>query len=84
MAYGFQTEVIVQALGLAQGTVSKVLKRNREMVVPTLKARPGRPCKTTEREDRYLVLCAEMGVPSQQTPSVLSGDGSLIPLYPEC
>ena len=54
MAYGFQ-KVIAQALGIAQGIVLKVLKRNRETGVPTRKARPGRLRKTTEREDRYLL-----------------------------
>jgi len=51
-------KVIAQVLGIAQGTVSKVLKRNRETGVPTPRARSGRPRKTTEREDRYLLrLC---------------------------
>ena len=51
-------KVIAQALGLAEGKVSKVLKRNREMDVPTPRARPGRTRKTTDREDRYLLrLC---------------------------
>ena len=55
---GSKQKVIAQALGIAQGTVSKVLKRNRETGVPTPRARPGRPRKTTEREDRYLLrLC---------------------------
>jgi len=46
--------VIAQALVIAQGTVSKVFKRNRETSIPTPKARPGRPRKTTEREDLHL------------------------------
>jgi len=51
-------KVIAQALGIAQGTVSKVPKRNREKGVPTPRARPGRPRKRAEREDRYLLrLC---------------------------
>ena len=55
---GCKQKAITHALGIAQGTVSKVLKINRETVVPTPRARPGRPSKTTEREDRYLVrLC---------------------------
>jgi len=40
-------KVIAQALGIAQGTVSKVLKRNRETGVLTLRARLGRHSKTT-------------------------------------
>ena len=77
---GSKHKVIAQALGIVQGTVSKVLKINRETGVPTPRDRPGRPRKTAEREH----VCAEMGVPSQQKPFVLSGYGSLISLYPEC
>ena len=62
---------------------SKVIKRNRETGVPTPRARLGRPRKTTEREDVICYVCAEMGVLSQQTPFVLGGYGSLIPMYPE-
>ena len=58
-------KVIAQALGIAHGTVSKVLKRKRETGV-------------------ICYVRAEMGVPRQQTPFMLSGYGSLIPLYPEC
>jgi len=55
---GSKQKVIAQALGIAQGTVSKMLKRICETGVPTLRARPGRPRTTTEREDRYLLrLC---------------------------
>ena len=55
---GSEQKVIAQALGIAQGTVSKVRKRNRETGVPNPRARPGRTRKTTEREDRYLLrLC---------------------------
>jgi len=51
-------KVIVQALRVAQGAVSKVLKRNCETGVTTPRARPGCPRKTTKREDRYLLrLC---------------------------
>jgi len=45
-------KVIAQVLGIEQGTVSRVLKRNCETDVPTPRDRPGRPRKTTEREDR--------------------------------
>ena len=55
---GSKQKIIAQALGIAQGTVSKMLKRNRQTGVPTPSARPGRPRKTTEREDNYLLrLC---------------------------
>ncbi|KAK2144851.1 hypothetical protein LSH36_725g01085 [Paralvinella palmiformis] len=40
-------KVIAKVLGIAQGTVSKVLKRNRETGVPTPRARPGSSRKTT-------------------------------------
>ena len=58
---GSKPKVIVQGLGIAEGTVSKVLKRNRETDVPTPRARPGRPRKTTEREDRYLLRVCRNG-----------------------
>jgi len=58
---GSKQKVIAQALGIAQGTVSKVLKRNRETGVPTPRARPGRPRKTTEREDRSLSATCRNG-----------------------
>ncbi|KAK2140805.1 hypothetical protein LSH36_1241g00020 [Paralvinella palmiformis] len=55
---GSKHKVVAQALGIAQGTVSEVLKRNRETGVPTPRARPGRPRKIKERKDRYLLrLC---------------------------
>ena len=61
--------VIAQALGIALGTVSKALKRNREMGLPTPIARPGRSRKTTEREDRYLIrLCRNGRTKSANTP----------------
>ena len=51
-------KAIAQALGIAQGTISKMHKRNRETGVPTPRAKPGRPHTTTEREDLYLLrLC---------------------------
>ena len=55
---GSKQKVIAQVLRIAQGTVSKVRKKNRETGVPNPRARPGRTRKTTEREDRYLLrLC---------------------------
>ena len=53
---GSKQKVIAQALGIARGIVSKVFKGNRETGVPIPRARPGRPRKTTEREDSYLRL----------------------------
>ena len=46
---GSKQKVIAQALGIAQETVSTVLKRNRETGVPTHRARQGRPRRTTEK-----------------------------------
>lgn len=55
---GAKQNDIAVALGITQGAVSKIIKRHRETGVPTPRARSGRPRKTTEREDRYLVrLC---------------------------
>ena len=54
-------KVIAQALGIAQGTASKALKRNRETGVPTPRARQGRPHKTAEKEDRYLLRLCRYG-----------------------
>ena len=55
---GSKQKVIAQAFGIAQGTVSEVLKRNRETGVNIPRDRPGSHRKTTEREDRYLLrLC---------------------------
>ena len=63
---GSKQNVIDQALGTAQGTVSKVLKRNREMDLPTPRARPRR--KTIEREDHYLLrLCRNRCTKSANT-----------------
>jgi len=46
VAMGSKQKDIAQAPGIAQGTVLKVLKRNRETGVPTHRARPGCPRKT--------------------------------------
>ena len=65
---GSKQKVIDQALGIAQVTVSNVLKRNRETGLPTPIARPGRPRKTTEREDRCLIrLCRNGRIKSANT-----------------
>ena len=58
---GSKQKVIAQALGIAQETVSNVLKRNRETGVPTHRARQGRPHKTAEKEDRYLLRLCRYG-----------------------
>jgi len=55
---GSKQKIIVHALCIAQGTVSKVLKRNLE-ARPI--ARPGRSHKTTERKDLICYVCAENG-----------------------
>ena len=79
---GSKQKVIAQALGIAQETVSTVLKRNRETGVPTHRTRQGRPRKTTTKENRYLLrLCR---YEHAKSAFVLSGCGSLISLYPEC
>jgi len=60
---GSKQNVSTQALWIAQGTVSNVLKWNRETGVPTPRARPGRPRKTAKREDRYqLRLCRKVNL----------------------
>ena len=49
---------IAQILGMSQGAVSKVLKRNRVLGTPVPRPRPGRYRKTTRRDDRLLLrLC---------------------------
>ncbi|XP_064614483.1 uncharacterized protein LOC135478141 [Liolophura sinensis] len=52
---GAKQKDIAAALGVTQGAVSKIFKRHRQTGVPTPRPRSGRPRKTTEREDRYLV-----------------------------
>ena len=50
------------------GKSLKGLKRNHESVVPTPRARSGRPRKTTKRKDRYLLrLCRNGGTLSANT-----------------
>ena len=81
---GSKHKVVAQALGIAQGTVSEVLKRNRETGVNTPTARPEVLVRQQKEKTVICYVCAEIGVPSQQTPFVLSGYGSLISLYTEC
>jgi len=77
---GSKQKVIAQALGIAQGTVSKVLKRNRETGEPTHPEL--NPDVLVRQQKGKTVICyvyAEIGVPSQQKPFVLSGYGSQYP-----
>lgn len=49
---------IARTYRITQGAVSKILKRHRETGLTTPRPRSGRPKKTTERHDRYLLrLC---------------------------
>jgi len=77
-------KVIAQVLGIAQGTVSKVLKRNRETAYPHSELDPNFLVRQHKEKTVICYVCAEMGAPSQQISFVLSGYGSLILLYPEC
>ena len=55
---GLKQREIAAHYHITQGEVSKILKRNAVTGVPTPRARPGRPIKTTRRQDRLLVrLC---------------------------
>lgn len=47
---------IARSLGLTQGAVSKILKRNRETGTPVQRPRSGRPRISTARQDRWLVM----------------------------
>lgn len=51
---------IARHFNISQGQVSKILKRQAEMGVPTPRPRPGRHRKTTRRQDRLLTrLCIQ-------------------------
>ena len=52
---------IARQYGISQGAVSKVLKRHAETGVPTSRPRPGRPKKTTARQDRLLTRMCTQG-----------------------
>lgn len=55
---GVKQSAIARQYNISQGTVSKILKRKNETGEPTARPRPGRPLKTTRRQDRLLVrLC---------------------------
>ena len=46
---------IAMQYNITQGMLSKILKRNAITGVPTPRPRPGRPLKTTKRQDRLLI-----------------------------
>ena len=50
-----QQTAIARQYNITQGEVSKILKRNAETGVPTLRSCPGRPIKTTRRQGRFLL-----------------------------
>lgn len=52
---GVKQREIARQYRITQGAVSKILKRNAENGIPTPRPRPGRPLKTTRRQDRLLV-----------------------------
>ena len=51
---GQKQRSIARFYHISQGTVSKILKRNDMTGVPTHMPRPGRPIKTTRRQDHLL------------------------------
>lgn len=64
--YGLKQKTIARQVGIPQGTVSKILKRHRQTGKPTQRPRPGRPRKTSARDDRLLIrLCMD----SRTTPT---------------
>jgi hypothetical protein len=74
---GSKQKVIAQALGIAQGTVSKVPKK-REIVIRAYPHPELDSDALVRQQQDNTVVCyvyADMGVPSQQTPFVLSGYG---------
>lgn len=52
---------IARHFNISQGEVSKILKRNAITGMPTQRPRPGRPFKTTRREDRLLIRLSRDG-----------------------
>jgi len=81
---GSKQKVIAQSLGIVHGTVSNVLKRNRETGVPTARARPRHSGKTTERENRYQLRLCRNG--RTKSANILRAEWLrfTIPLYQEC
>lgn len=56
--HGLKQSDIAHQYHITQGEVSKILTRNAVTGVPTPRPRPGRPIKTTRRQDRLLIrLC---------------------------
>ena len=60
-AQGMKQVGIAEFYGITQGAVSKILRRDAEMGRPTPRPRPGRPRKTTVREDRILIRLRNAG-----------------------
>lgn len=60
-AQGLLQVDIAAHYGITQGEVSKILKRNAETGTPTPRPRPGRPRKTTIRDDRRLIRMSNAG-----------------------
>lgn len=58
---GLKQVAIARQLGITQGEVSKILKRNAQRGTPTPIPRPGRPRKTTRRDDRQLMRLVRNG-----------------------
>lgn len=52
---GLRQQAIARHYNITQGAVSKILKKNVLTGVPTPRPRPGRPLKTTGRQDRLLL-----------------------------
>ena len=66
---GQKQKAIARFYHISQGAVNKILQRNAVTGVPTPMPRPGRPIKTTRRQDRLLVrLCT--GGRTQPTSSL--------------
>ena len=65
---GMKQRDIANQYHITQGEVSKILKWNAVMSVPTPRPRPGRPIKATRRRDRLLVrLCCAGGTKTTST-----------------
>jgi hypothetical protein len=81
---GSEQQVIAQALGIAQGRVSKCIREIVRRSYPHPELDPDVLVRQQKEKIVIWYVCAGMGVSHRQTPFVLSGDGLLIPLYPEC
>lgn len=58
---GMKQVAIARVYHITQGEVSKILKRHAESGTPTPRPRPGRPRKTTRRQDRLLIRSCLQG-----------------------